>query len=69
MNFVSEHYEDGEYGDYESVGTPMVGARFSYLLKKRLDSVRYSTRRFCYVVYNSRLFSGSTIVVSDPLLL
>ena len=40
----SEHYEDGEYGDYESVGTPMVGARFSYLLKKRLDSVRYNTR-------------------------
>ncbi len=36
----AEHYEDGEYGDYESVGTPMVGARFSYLLKKRLDSVR-----------------------------
>jgi len=44
----------GEYGDYESVGTPMVGKRFSWIKKKmgRLDSIRS----------NKSISSGSTYI-------
>ena len=54
MILADGEYAYGEYGDYESVGTPFGAARFSWVKKKksRLESVasmRYFLKLFLRV--------------------
>ena len=72
MILADGEYAYGEYGDYESVGTPFGAARFSWVKKKksRLDrlesvaSMRYFFKNFFtrFDVFKRRLLTSLAIL-------